>query len=332
MINSDVRMERQRRLKDFRHERLIGNSQTPSKIKEVSPGSITVKIKIAIEDVWVKKEDVFRDDFFNLLLTHFDVELSEEPDVLFYSVFGDDHKKTKYKNCLKVFYTGENVKPDYSVCDYAFTFEPTDNRNFQLPNFSRFKSFQFLRQNRYPEALRHLREKPKIKFCNFIYSNSRADERKQFFELLSTYKHVDAPGEVMNNMVKLGHGYEPKVEFMSDYKFTIAFENESALHYTTEKIFHAFLVKSIPIYWGNEAVATLFNPEAFINVHDFDSFESAMEYVKNVDQHEGLYNRYLRSSPIPKSSYLSGLSEKRILDRIRLILETHAGSKCRKIL
>ena len=40
--------------------------------------------------------------------------------------------QVKHK-CLKIFVTGENVKPDFRDCDYAFSFEPTDERNFQWP-------------------------------------------------------------------------------------------------------------------------------------------------------------------------------------------------------
>ena len=41
-------------------------------------------------------------------------------DILFYSCFGDEYLKYE---CLRVFYTPENVRPDFRKCDYAFSFD-----------------------------------------------------------------------------------------------------------------------------------------------------------------------------------------------------------------
>ena len=72
-------------------------------------------------------------------------------------------------------------------------------------------------------------------------------------------QHVDCPGEVLNNQPPFdsnahrycaGRAADQKTQFLKQYKFTIAFENESAPNYTTEKIFHAFVAGSIPDILG----------------------------------------------------------------------------------
>ena len=57
---------------------------------------------------------------YTILSEEFDIETSNNPDILIYSVFGNSH--TRY-NCKKVFYTGENVRPDYTQCDYSISFD-----------------------------------------------------------------------------------------------------------------------------------------------------------------------------------------------------------------
>ena len=48
-----------------------------------------------------------------------------------------------------------------------------------------------------------------------------------------------------------------------------AFENTYAPGYTTEKIMDAFASGCVPIYYGDPLVVQDFNPDSFINAHDF---------------------------------------------------------------
>ena len=83
-----------------------------------------------------------------------------------------------------------------------------------------------------------------------------------------------------------------------NYKFVIAFENSSSLGYVSEKILLPLSAGSIPIYWGAPDVKDYINPECFINVNDFDSFEDCIEYVKKVDNDDELYQKYINAKPI----------------------------------
>ena len=56
-------------------------------------------------------------------------------------------------------------------------------------------------------------------------------------------------------------------------------ENRSEEGYVTEKILNAFYSGAIPIYCGSTIVTEFFNPKAFINMHDFTSFEDCVDYV-----------------------------------------------------
>jgi len=96
----------------------------------------------------------------------------------------------------------------------------------------------------------------------------------------------------MNNV---GGRVGDKLEFLKGYKFTIAFENSSFPGYTTEKIAEAFTANTIPIYWGNPLVGRDFNPESFINCHNFDSFDKVIDHVIKVDNDDDLYRKYISS-------------------------------------
>lgn len=77
-------------------------------------------IKVDFVDFWkgFNKED---NDFINILRSKYRVEISSEPEYLFYSVFGHEHLKNQ--NAVRIFYTGECVSPDFNDCDYAIGFD-----------------------------------------------------------------------------------------------------------------------------------------------------------------------------------------------------------------
>ena len=69
------------------------------------------------------------------------------------------------------------------------------------------------------------------------------------------------------------------IEEYTKYKFVFAIENKKVNGYVTEKIMNAFHSGAIPIYWGSSNINELFNPCAFINVGDFNSFEECVDHV-----------------------------------------------------
>lgn len=241
---------------------------------------------------WYKQFDlanVEQELEWRIMSKHWALQLSDDPEVLFYSNYGDQHMQY---TCLRVFVSAENVRPNFSVCDYAFTFDyPITRRNYRLPLYRRCREYKDLLLERDVDEI----IAQKRKFCSFMVSNRKAKERIQFFEKLCEYQQVDSGGRFMNN---IGGPIEPgrqiKTSWLQNYKFNIAFENTSFPGYTTEKILEAFVSGTIPIYWGNPLIELDFNPKAFVNCHDFNTFDEVVEHVKEIDQNESLYKAYLR--------------------------------------
>jgi hypothetical protein len=243
------------------------------------------KLKIYFTDFWPSFN--LSDNYFTQLLNkEYDLELTDnKPDVLFYSVFGIKHQ---YFNCKRIFFSGENISPDFKNTDFSisFDYERHEGRNIRLPLYALYDDVSKLLKPKNTDEI----ISQKTNFCNFIYSNPNCETRNKFFKQLSKYKKVDSAGRLYNNV---GRPIKDKLKFMSDYKFTIAFENESAKGYTTEKIFEPMLVNSIPIYWGNPHVDKDFNAKSFINYHDFNSMDEVIERIIQVDQSEDIYREYL---------------------------------------
>ena len=230
-------------------------------------------------------------DFMRILKRHFDVVISDDPDFVIYSCFGYQHLKY---DCVRIFYTGECITPDYNVCDYAIGFDymTFQDRYCRVPLYLLFQY-----KADYEMALqKHLRadsiaQEDRV-FCCMVVSNDNAQNaRKEIFEVCSTYHKVDSGGRYLNN---IGHTVKDKNAFQSQYKFSIAFENCVSDGYTTEKLLQSFAAGNIPIYYGNPQIGSEFNERAFINCHNFKDFEEVLEYIRKIDNDEELYRSILR--------------------------------------
>ena len=241
------------------------------------------KIKIFFTDFWAgfNPNDNY---FFNILKEDYDVEISDNPDYLFFSVFGNNHLRY---NCVKIQYVGENVPP-YN-CNYSFSFEPTTEKNYRLPHYLLYDGYYDLINKKIDDSLVNR------KFCNFVVSNGGCDKRNDFFNKLNKYKKVDSGGRYLNN---LGYSVQDKRKFQSEYKFSITFENNAYrpehIGYTTEKIMEPMVVNSMPIYWGNPRIDLEFNTKSFINYYDFNNENDMIDYIIELDKNDNLYLEKLK--------------------------------------
>lgn len=270
-------------------------------------------IKLNFSDFW-QGFDKDNNYFTQLLSYDYDVHVVDDPDFLIYSCYDSEGRIPWRRNsrrnsasqfreydCIRIFYTPENVRPNFRECDYAFTFDYINHPNhYRFPLYGKSapgKGVPFVgpgdthplikSDDFNPEAI--LREK--TKFCNFVFSNRHAKKRDSFFHKLSKYKRVDAAGKHLNNV---GYRVKDKLAFIRQYKFTIAFENSSYPGYTTEKILHPMLVHSLPIYWGNPLVYRDFNTKSFLNYHEYGNDRDFIEKIIAIDNDDNLYLEYLK--------------------------------------
>ena len=281
-------------------------------------------LRIYFADFW-KSFDMQDNYFWNLLSERYRLVLDPvQPEILFYSYLGllDVRKKTfhRYK-CIRIFYTGENIRPDFDECDFALTFDhSSDPRNLRLPLYVLYNDYPQLINRVIPDDLL----KQKTKFCCFVVSNPNNVVRNHFYHLLSQYKAVDSGGRFLNN---IGGPVVDKIEFMKAYKFVISFENESYPGYVTEKVYEPKLVDALPIYWGDPLISKEFNSQSFINCHEFDSMESVVERVKELDQNDELYMTYTKAPFFIDNTPNEFVDKERVLGFLQNIVENRQSFK-----
>jgi hypothetical protein len=291
-------------------------------------------LKLSYRSMWprLNPNKMPQDYFFEYVLSQkYNVVYEDkEPDVVIYSVFGPPISKSEYtNNPLIIGYSGEphevignpdlcfgfdvNNRPDYLRLPLWVLFMmwdiPQMNTPYKLAGVSGIgqgsTQHESVKEQTIEDPLnnpllaskimtRHKNNKFKNKFCNFTYSNP-IENRIEFFKKLNEYKKVESTGSLLNNT---NYRMNSKTIELSDYKFTIAFENNIPFQgYVTEKLMEPLVAGSVPIYCGGNMALTDFNEKAFINVKDFATFNDVIEYIKEVDDNEDLYNQYL-SQPV----------------------------------
>lgn len=251
--------------------------------------------------------------FYHLLQKHFDLQLVEEkPDFIFCQYFGTPYEYANY-TCPRILYAGENYSPDFNCYDYSITYDPLEygDRHFFAPYFllDPYAQKIFMEDGTPPLPSKESLLAGKNLFCDFIFSHESATGmREALYEILSQYRRVESPGVFMNNMPDdwtIPYSPEPtqKMEFVGRCKFSIVAESINLSGFTSEKLTHAWLAHTVPIFFGNPDVDKIFNPKAFINVHQYASLDEVLAEVKRLDADDDAWYEMVRQPLFREESY-----------------------------
>lgn len=147
-------------------------------------------------------------------------------------------------------------------------------------------------------------------FCS-ITQASNNDFRGEVFDKLSEYKQVTSSGPWRQNIDALnkyqwqnmdyvgridGLTYREKIGFFQNYKFNMSIHYTNTDYILQEKLYHAYFSGAIPIFFGNKYILEEgFNPESFINLHDFTDLDDFLSLVKEIDNNQTLYQKYIEA-------------------------------------
>jgi hypothetical protein len=138
-------------------------------------------------------------------------------------------------------------------------------------------------------------EKEPGKIVNaFISSHVNKSGRVQYLMRMMSVLDIHSYGKLIPNMpTGADYGHDFKLDTISKYKFTIAFENAVARDYVTEKFYDPLITGSVPVYLGAPNVSDFAPGEnCFIDASDWDDPESLARHLLDVSGDEALYQSY----------------------------------------
>jgi hypothetical protein len=276
--------------------------------------AVKPQIRVAFAYFWPGFTPEHFRSFFPFVYDKYDLVPSQNPQIVFYSVFAPQFRpyadprqlapvaRIRPGPYLRVFFTGENFEPDMNGCEFAMTFSALVDH----PNHLRLPLWVY--EDRGwgygPERLVKGADTDwervasgKTEFCNFVYLHE-VPYRDAIFRTLSGYKRVDSAGRHLNSMNGWTVPMTPnraagKIEFFGRYKFTLAIENIIWPGYMTEKLVDPMFAGSIPIYVGDPQAKLSFDPASYIDFSCFPNMKQMMEFVREVDNDRDLYLKML---------------------------------------
>ena len=245
--------------------------------------------------------------------------------LVFYSLFGERayiERKLKNKNdSINIFYTQENVAketiiPRHYEQYHDYLIDMMDlSMGFDYLDAEKYLRFPYWIQTLIPpqatfeditDIINEINSfessviDNKRYDCSVIASHDHSGNRAKAFGLLSSFMNINSDGAWNKNSSLLSEKYNnDKVEYLKFCKFNLAFENSNSKGYVTEKIFDAFMGKTIPIYWGGagEVESDIIEPGSFISYQE-DDLDKLLLEVEDLYTHPSRYRDFLAQKKI----------------------------------
>ena len=212
---------------------------------------------------------------------------SADCDVIISSHFVNGEQQWNTQKKRYIYWSGESGIPEKNKNEQISLYVLSSFQNiinFLYIPFCLYSSYLY-KDRKYENTDR----KYVIAYCN----SHKVPEREEMFNLFVEkvgielcHSHGKCYGNYpeTNKQIKGSWDNITLIDTYKDYKFVIAMENCRKDGYVTEKILNAFYSGAIPIYWGSSNINDLFNPNAFINVNNFNSFDECVHYAINMSQ------------------------------------------------
>jgi hypothetical protein len=272
-------------------------------------------MNLSFLDFWndFSQENNFLTHLLKMVKNNVNIVEPSKADIIIFSCFGSENKK--YNHCKKVFFTGENIRPNLNDCDFSISFDFNDygGKNIRIPlwyfyidwfNVKSYGNPQYLIPVDYLYGENEFTKKSKDKFCCTVFSRP---EQLRFSTMnqISTYNAVDGFGKVHGRSLPDGERF--KLDVISNYKFNICFENSVYPGYFTEKLLHSKIAGCIPIYYSDRTFINDFNENCCINYINYSNLEDLLEDIKRIDSDDKLYNKIRSESLFDKKITLENI-------------------------
>jgi alpha(1,3/1,4) fucosyltransferase len=277
-------------------------------------------LKVRVINQWNNTVGEFK-VFFDVLAEDFNlIEVSDDSyNLVLNGLF--DNKPITNPNAVRLYFMGEAFTPPIQYHHLSMGFN-----HYDADNYLRFPLYYlYFKNNVTTEYERGECNPNKPYFACFLASNNNPSldgvlERVDTFLKLSEYKFVISGGKTLNNIGYYVAQNETK-EFLSQCKFTIAYENTARFPgYITEKVFQAYFAGSIPIYHTHNSALQDINTKAAIIQNLYPSKQDMINHIIALDQDDEKYCQMWNEKIVidPKVNYPAALA--RFKEKIRKIL------------
>lgn len=134
-----------------------------------------------------------------------------------------------------------------------------------------------------------------IKGASFLAKNCNSDSKREdlVLALMKTSLRVDSLSQCHNNAGPLpGVDMDNKTAIQEKYLFHLAFENQIADDYITEKLWGTLAAGTLPVYFGAPNIKKHVPPQSTIFVDDFATPTDLADHLIRLTKDKALYESY----------------------------------------
>jgi hypothetical protein len=198
------------------------------------------------------------------------------------------------------FYSGENLRPNFETFHANFSFDYSVRSNaFRLPLWWMYLDwtlepnsphFDESRINPYVLHLpREVKRVPQNTISAFI--GNMTNLRRSTIERMPQLFEFSGFGSAFKNPSP------SKIAFIGTFGYNLCFENSYFPGYHTEKLLQAWVMESIPLYFGAKTVSLDFQAQCFINLAEHANIEDFWRSVSELTDHRKMS---ILNSPLVK--------------------------------
>ncbi len=117
-----------------------------------------------------------------------------------------------------------------------------------------------------------------------------------------------------------------KLETLSEYKFSLCFDNVILKGWVTEKIFDCFVAGTVPVYWGAPDIENYVPKNCFIDMRDFANYDELLRFLKSLPESKVCEYRQ-NAKDYMKSPLFRRFTKKAFTEILARIVEEDTGVK-----
>ena len=265
------------------------------------------------------------------LATRYDVRIEKAGrDIQVSSVFGTRPLPTVPERPLRVWWTGEAQDPKAALFDVYLGFTPSSilgPRWLRVPNWLGYIDWWDPVSPMAIGTLTGARGGPrKERFCTFVATNNPTI-RTEFFLRIRRSPAGRQPRALPQQPRPFPARPTSLLAALGEARFNIAFENQIAPGYVTEKLLNPLFVGSVPIHWGAPEALADFNPAAFVNARDFANFDDLIRHVIALDDSPDAVAEMAAAPAFPGNVVRYELTPAFSVDRIVALLSAGGAAR-----
>ena len=267
------------------------------------------KLKIKFINWWSQGYNDFFYKFFRKFI-YSNTIISDDPDILFCSVFGDrsniiNYIKNKKNIKLKIFFTGEDLHNQYKnyddhlleIVDISLGFEYINHPKYlRFPlwlTYINLEDFNIGKESLSFNNLKQFNTENKNNFCCILNNHDKFNTRTDIFTLINQYKKVDSGGSFKKNInYNIKNGENHKHNWLKNYKFNICCESCIYDGYITEKLFECLIAGCIPIYYTDRMIEENIINNDIILKFNKNNINDIVNKIKELDKNNEKYKKF----------------------------------------